>query len=556
MSATAAIFYEGDAYNTGGQVILGRQSAGEGFLKGLVRYSTAESLYCYTASQTGFNAFCNQVKPWMSRSRDLHWLSTSNPLALQQPGALFRPDSVISSLVWERRFFDQRAYSISGVIHSIGSKGATEDLGKLLLAPVQPWDALICTSPAGKAVVENLWQGWSEYLAQRTGGKITQEIQLPIIPLGVDCQAFPQAEAAQATRQRLRQQWGIAPSDIVVLYLGRLTFLNKAHPVPMFMAVERAKQLTGAKVHLLLVGLFDSEMESISFQQAAQAFCPSVVTSCVDGRSPEARYNVWCAADVFLSLADNIQETFGLTPIEAMAAGLPVVVSDWNGYQNSVRHEVDGFRIPTLTPPPAAGVNLAWEQLTDSLNYYAYAASTAMATAVDVAACTQALVTLFNHSELRQRMGESGRQRAKQIYDWQVVIAAYENLWQELAELRAKATLSTPLQPGTPPYPLVDDPFRLFAHYPTTNLHAAQKLQLGAMATPDALNLLRQIDITHFGHERRVSVMQLEVMLTAIAQAGSLTVADLISQYGQEQSAVLLQTLTYLLKFDVLRIAP
>ena len=34
-------------------------------------------------------------------------------------------------------------------------------------------------------------------------------------------------------------------------------------------------------------------------------------------------------------------------PVEAMASGLPVIVSDWDGYKETVRDGVDGFRIPT-----------------------------------------------------------------------------------------------------------------------------------------------------------------------------------------------------------------
>jgi glycosyltransferase involved in cell wall biosynthesis len=33
-----------------------------------------------------------------------------------------------------------------------------------------------------------------------------------------------------------------------------------------------------------------------------------------------------------------------------MAAGIPVVVSDWDGYKDTVRDGVDGFRIPTFKP--------------------------------------------------------------------------------------------------------------------------------------------------------------------------------------------------------------
>ncbi len=54
----------------------------------------------------------------------------------------------------------------------------------------------------------------------------------------------------------------------------------------------------------------------------------------VDGRDADARFSVWSAADIFCSLSDNIQESFGLTVIEAngpgvsMTEALPVTVPE------------------------------------------------------------------------------------------------------------------------------------------------------------------------------------------------------------------------------------
>jgi starch synthase len=554
MSATAAVFYKGDAYHTGGRQLLGRQVAGEGFLKGLVQHGTSELIYCYAETQVEFYELCDRIKPWTTQPRQVHWIPTANSPQLTLPGALFRPDSVISSLMWERRFFDQQAYSICGITHSIASKEALEDLGKLLIAPMQPWDALICPSIAVKTVVERLWDSWSEYLAQRTGGKLNRQIQLPVIPLGVDCAAFPQGPAATAIRSSLRQKWSIGEDDIVVLYVGRLSLSTKAHPVPMCMALERAMRATGVTVHLMLVGWFETDAESIGFQETVQRFCPSVNTLCLDGRSPENRATVWAAADVFISLADNLQETFGLTPIEAMAAGLPVVVADWNGYQTSVRHEVDGFRIPTRLPPSGAGLDLALEYLSDRLGYGAYVAQAAMTTAVDPDACTQALIRLIQEGELRKRMGDNGRQRAEQVYDWKVIIAAHETLWQELAEIRASASVSVPVQAGMSPYPLCDDPFHLFSHYSTATLTAEQTLELGEMTSPEMLSMLQQFGVTKVGAERRVAPETVAAIVQTIAQNGSQSVGTIFQQYGGDQPLVLLQTLGYLLKFDVLRL--
>jgi glycosyltransferase involved in cell wall biosynthesis len=560
MSSTAAVLYQKDGYDTSGKRLLGRQAAGEGFLKGLVQHGTAETLYCYAANRRDFSDFCQRIQPWIKGPRKIQWLPTSNPSILTQAGTIYNPDTLISRFVWQRRFADQRAYSVCGVTHTIASQGVMQSIGDLLIAPVQPWDALICTSTAVKTAVERLLATWADYLAQRIGGQPestgssrTAPLKLPIIPLGVDCNAFLQGHKVDTSR-RLRQRLGIGQDDIVVLFFGRLIFYAKAHPVPMYLALEQAAQSTSVKVHLVQAGWFEDQREEISFKESAKIFCPSVNSIFVDGRKPEIRSSIWSVADIFISLVDNIQETFGLTPIEAMAAGLPVVVSDWNGYQESVRHEVDGFKVPTLSPPSESGLDLASDYLGESLNYSTYIGHTAIATAVDIDACAKALTKLMTDSDLRQRMGENGRRHARENYDWKVVIAAYERLWQELAEIRATAPTSVPLTPGMPPHPLGDDPFRLFAHYSTATLADDSVLGLGSMAIPECLGQVRSTWITNFGADRRIPIATVEAILDAIAKEGPQPVAAILSQYADKNPIQLLRTLVYLIKFDILRL--
>jgi glycosyltransferase involved in cell wall biosynthesis len=551
MSNTAAIFYHNDAYNTKGKRLLGRQAAGEGFLKGFIRHSKAKSIYCYTQSQGDFNEFSELIKPWLRHPKPIEWLPCDDPLSLAKAGTLYRPDIGFSQLAWQRRFYDQKAYSICGVTHTIASKEALEAIAQTIVAPVQPWDALICTSQAVKVGVDRLLENWTEYLAQRFGNKPEILVKLPIIPLGIDCNSFKGIAQDKNIRRQIRQQLNIPEGDIVVLFVGRLIFSAKAHPSPMYMALERAASQVNRQIHLLQAGWFEDERELKNFQQAAQTLSPSVHHIIADGRQPNIRTNVWAAGDIFISLADNIQETFGLTPIEAMASGLPVIVSDWNGYQESIRDEIDGFRIPTIMPPAEAGWDLAANYQIDSMNYATYVGHAAMSVAIDIDACTQALVKLIDNPQLRQKLGKNGQKRAREVYDWQVVIQAYEELWQELAEIRQTGTSSANKEPLQPFHPICEDPFAFFAHYPTTILQENTRLQLGKMGHPEGIQKITSIWMNTFGGGKRVSSQVFQAIIKDLEREGSLSVGEILNRYGGSDRAALWRSLVYLIKFDI-----
>ena len=554
MKMTAAVFYKRDSYNTQEKRLLGRQSAGEGFLKAFVQYSQADSIYCYTDTQAEFHEFCQRVQPWIVGTRQGVWIPRDNPATLAVPGNLYHPDPRLSKLAWQRRFTDQKAYSLCGITHTIASIGVMEAIGDLLIAPLQPWDALICTSQSVKTAVLHILNHWAEYLAQRMGGKPNINIQLPIIPLGIDLNAFSPANSQPNARQNLRQRLNIPSEEIVVLFVGRLCFYAKAHPVPMYLALEKAAQMTHQKIHLIQAGWFEDEREEKGFQESAKSFCPTVNCIFVDGRQPDIRRDIWHTADIFISLVDNIQETFGLTPLEAMAAGLPVIVSDWDGYKESVRHEIDGFRIPSLSPSPTLGFGIAAAYLTEKINYSTYIAESSMATIIDINATAQALVTLIANPQLRKKMGENGQQRIKEIYDWQRIIPQYEELWQTLKEIRSSAPLSAPLQPHSPPYPLCDDPFRVFAHYPTTPLKNEMVLELGDLGNAQGLAMISQHWVTNFGADKRLSPQIIQTILDVVQAAKGESIANLHQHHPDIHYFQLIFTLAYLIKFNILQI--
>ena len=565
MPTTLGFWYERDGYDTGGQRLLGRQAAGEAFLRSLLKHTAAERLYCVAHNREQHKDCVARAQSWQV-NRELAFLPADDPARLAEAGIVYRPDPGLPDLAWLRRFGDQRAYSLCGVTHTICTKEVMRLFGQLAIAPVQPWDALICTSTAVKVAVERTLAEWTEYLALRCGGKPAVPLQLPVIPLGIEAASFAASKETQSIRAGLRKTLDIAENDLVLLYVGRLNFYAKAHPIPMYLAVERAfKAATSGrgpgvgsrgsgvgKLHLLQVGWFEQEREEKAFKQAAKMFCPSVPCVFLDGRRPEIRRQAWAAADLFVSLSDNIQETFGLTPLEAMAAGLPVVCTDWDGYQETVRHEIDGFRIPVTLPPAGSGVELARDYLSDRLMYNAYIGRACQSTAADIDAVTRAIVALIEQPALRAKMGAAGRERAAGEFDWPVIIRRYEALWDELAELRSRATETAPLTAGVPAHPLCDDPFRAFGHYSERHLHPAMVLALGESGTVTQFTLLLKDWMGSFGGDRRLTQPEFTALLDHLKNIGPAPLAEFLRIYPGREAEVY-RTIGWLLKFDVVQ---
>jgi len=256
----------------------------------------------------------------------------------------------------------------------------------------------------------------------------------------------------------------------------------------MYLGLERAARRLGLKgrVHLIEAGWYANDWIRDGFLEAQRALAPGVRCHTLDGRDPLVRAEIWQVADLFVSLSDNIQETFGLTPVEVMAAGLPVVASDWDGYRDTLVHGETALLVPTTLPPPESGLIFAERHEDGRDSYDHYCAQTSLVTAVDVAGAAEALTALLGDPQRRAAMGAAGRARARSLFDWAVIVRRYQELWAEQAAIRARAA---PEIRAGPAHPLRDNPFLLFGHYATRSLAATTRLRAVAEPAPDARSL-------------------------------------------------------------------
>jgi glycosyltransferase involved in cell wall biosynthesis/Flp pilus assembly protein TadD len=557
----AVLFHHPDGVDTTRPKLMGRHAAGEGFLKGFVRHAGVEAFYAHGMSNAHFDDFVQRVQQWDTERRPCHWVPAGRMGQVSSPATLVVPGPGLGPFAWRRRLVGARGYSLVGVTHTTASEGAMDGLAALLTAPVQPWDAVVCTSNAVKDMVVRLLDGWRDFLNQRTGGNARLDVRLPVIPLGVDCDAFPDDETTRTTRARLRRGLGIGDDDVAVLFVGRLSFHAKAHPLPMYLALEEVAQRTGKRLFLIQAGWFANTGIEKQFRDGAKAFCPSVTPIFLDGREPEVRFNVWFAADIFASLSDNIQETFGLTPIEAMAAGLPVVVSDWNGYRDTVRHGIEGFAVPTWMPAPEPGTDLALAPELELAGaeardqaYNLYCGTVSQFTAVDVGVAIEAFHALIADATLRRRLGEAGRRRARENYDWRAVIAAYQALWRELDAVRQRDAESAPWTEGAAVNPLRDDPFALFAGYPTWRVEDETRVAPVPGADARTLAARRALSMNTFAATALLDEGELAGLLDRLAAHGASTVRVLAEGLAPERHRLVPRSVGWLAKMGLVNL--
>lgn len=413
----------------------------------------------------------------------LHALSRAHIEA----GALLRGHPDLADLAWSRRRrASDRAYSLLGLIHTLAPPTLRQMLAAVSTAPMHPWDALICTSPSVRDAMQEMLEGWEQHLAERTGGRAPPRPMLPVIPLGVDASAFAAQAARADARAKTRTALGLTGDDALILWVGRLSYFEKAFPQAMFRAVQQAARTTGVRTAFVMAGWFPDAFDRGLYEAAARRHAPDVDVHFANGNDAGLVGDLWAGADIFLSLVDNIQETFGITPLEAMASGLPVVVSDWDGYRSTVRDGVEGFLIPTLGGPPGGGLGgaVVERHTIDAVSYQAYVGAVAQHTAVHAGRAGAALADLIRAPDLRRRMGEAGQARVRALFDWPVVARQYHDLTDELAQMRAAS--ADPVH-RIARDPVKGDPFRAFAGFASQVLTLESRLRASPEVTADTV---------------------------------------------------------------------
>jgi D-inositol-3-phosphate glycosyltransferase len=419
---------------------------------------------------------------------------------------LFTPTPQLFGLIRCRSSARAARWIVSGVIHSLDTWHLPYLAMGLLHSDVDAADSLLCSSEAGRTALSNIYAGFDQ----------ASPVSLPVVPLGIDC--LPRAEGA---REVARRELGFAPEAVVFLYVGRFSQRNKADLWPMLRAFADATQ---HRPHgqLLLSG-DDSQygLAALIAQSAVDLQCADRVRV-LPNPSEELKRRLLDAADVFVAPSDHIQETFGLSVAEAMAAGLPVIAADWSGYRELVVHGSSGFLVPTYWLPLDPELDL-----TARLSFFTRNMLLAASTVIDPEMMQHYIELLLDDVGLRLRLGAAAQRQARERFAWSVVIREYEAIWNHgLAAVPGLREHRSAFSRCPPHYPVQT----AFGHYPTMALHAESEVTLtahGRSTLADETPLRSLI-----GPNGACDAEAVTAVLQAVSAHASLSVRDVIAKCG------------------------
>lgn len=170
-------------------------------------------------------------------------------------------------------------------------------------------------------------------VSHQVAGDLTRrfgrEDEIKVIYAGVDSDVF-HPEGRLRRRSEARQSLGLTDLDFALLLIGN-GWKNKG----LLCVLKAISQLGESPIKLLVVGQDDRTPYRILCRRLRLEG-----KVCFLNPSPDI-LNFYAASDVYVG--PSIYDSFAMPPAEAMACGLPVIVSRRAGISEIIAHGTDGF---------------------------------------------------------------------------------------------------------------------------------------------------------------------------------------------------------------------
>lgn len=531
-SYPGTLFLPGDSYDINNRQLIGRRVAGKAFAEGIITsLNEDENINIIVFSDNEIQQLKKIIEPLGVDLERINFEVGLDNINMKNIENIHIPGPDIDEWSIIRTGQKSNIFSITGVIHTLCSTTIIKGLKEYLTGGLESWDSLVCTSTSGKEVVEKAINFYHESLQRKYETTLSNKKypKITTIPLAVNDITHDKYLSRKEKRNRARERLEIPRESIVILSLGRLSFHSKSHPLPLYRSIAKiTANRPKADIILLECGSFYNENIKNNYDNLIKSIRPLKVKR-IGGLTP-ARENEKIdslnASDIFVSPSDNIQETFGLSVIEAMAAGLPCVVSNWNGYRDLVKDNENGFLISTtqLKSLDTNIDNIDIDYRIGKIDYDYMIGLKSMSTVVDEDEITSKLLYLCDNPNFREKMGENSRKRWKEYFSWSIVSNQYRDLWAELKIRRLNAGEVATKYPHYPSFNY------LFKGYSNNKFERAKLSRTIDCCPPEILNYPLHREFTN-----KILGNKIQKLIEFINNNNSISIEDLINLEIPEQ---------------------
>ena len=453
---------------------MGRPVANEEFFRALLRYGDFEDYRFYCDDAPHLNRVRAALERRFSREEAARVGLSLKGFFLEEvkrrsPGIMHHGDFTyyVPPLMEIRNRLDT-PFAVTGITHSLDGAWMQSRLIQILLAGPQPFDAVVCTGRCAREYLQKGFEDIRKNFREAFGGELPEPPLTALIPLGVSDRAFEIRDKGACRREA-----GIPPERFVILSVARFSPRHKADLTPVLELLQLMRREKALPEFLLVLAGGGREGDLRFVREVVERLGLADIVRIEANIPAERKWTLYGAADIFLSMVDNYQETYGITIVEAMAQGLPVIASDFNGYKDLVEHGRTGFLIPVA----ASGSMEPWNGLAGILDPSLLRFHLAQKVFFEADALWDALVATAGNPRLRRDMGIRGRTGAMRRL-WSAVIPLYEDLWRELDE-RMGRVVANGWEKSRRPSLLVPDFGHVFSHYPSGKFGGNDCLRLG-----------------------------------------------------------------------------
>lgn len=291
-----------------------------------------------------------------------------------------------------RKIYRKNGFNVINV-HYASGYGTLARIARLPHILLSVWGSDVYTFPYESRGKEYILRKNLEYadtiastsagMAEQTGKFLKTERDIEITPFGVDIQRFTPVQRK---------------TDEKNIVFGIVKSLSKNYGISMLinafaMFLERVPEGLQKTVSLQIYGKGDQLEELVQLVKKRGLEEHVIFGGYISNSEvPNALHKT----DIFVLGSER--ESFGVSAVEAMACGLPVIATDVSGFREVIEDNVTGFIVP---------VN-------------------------DAKAMAEKMLELYYDKTLRERMGRRGRQRVEKLYSWDACVKKMVQIYTNL----------------------------------------------------------------------------------------------------------------------------